>query len=224
MNAPSASASRRPLRSRGTPWSLALARRLTAWRIRPNAISASSVVWTAAAGAALTLAPRSESALVAALAYVGAALGIQLRLLANLMDGMVAVEGGLGSKTGELWNDLPDRFADVLVFAGAGYGLPLIAHGHTLGWTSAVAAVITAYVRVLGVSGGAQQHFDGPMAKQQRMATMTVACLLAAVSVALDRLWPQLILAAALLLVMVGCAVTIGRRLQRIAAEMRQRP
>ena len=43
-----------------------------------------------------------------------AALCIQLRLVCNLLDGMVAVEHGKGSPSGPIWNELPDRFADVL--------------------------------------------------------------------------------------------------------------
>jgi phosphatidylglycerophosphate synthase len=217
-----ANAARRPLASRGKPWSWALARRLTAWRVSPNLISGSSAVFTGLAGACFILAPRSSLG-AGILLYVGAAAGIQLRLLANLMDGMVAVEGGLGSKTGELWNDLPDRFADALVFVGAGYGLPGVWHGTVLGWMAAVAAIITAYVRVLGVASGTPQHFEGPMAKPHRMATMTGAALLAAVLLGVDVLWSVRVVALGLILIIAGCGVTILRRLSRIAAELHAR-
>jgi phosphatidylglycerophosphate synthase len=213
---------RRPLKSRGKPWAWTFARRLTAWRVPPNFISALSIVFGAGAGLCLALAPRVESAISAAAIYAGAAAAIQLRLLANLMDGMVAVEGGLGSKTGELWNDLPDRFADAFVFAGAAYGLPGIPHGVALGWTAAVAAIITAYTRALGAATGGGQHFVGPMAKPHRMAVMTAASLLAAGLATLDRAWPQRLLAAALTMVVLGCGVTMVRRLRRIAATLRQ--
>ena len=43
----------------------------------------------------------------------------QYGLLANLLDGLVAVEGGRRSPTGELFNEVPDRVSDVLVLAGA---------------------------------------------------------------------------------------------------------
>ncbi|HVT58420.1 MAG TPA: CDP-alcohol phosphatidyltransferase family protein [Thermoanaerobaculia bacterium] len=220
MTAQADAPARRPLRSRGAPWASALARRLTAWRVPPNLISALSVVFAAAAGLCLWLAPSAASPLGAVACYLGAAAGVQLRLLANLMDGMVAVEGGLGSKTGELWNDLPDRFADAAVLALAGYGLPGIPHGAALGWTAAMAAVITAYVRVLGAAAGAGQHFLGPMAKPHRMAAMTVASLLAAGLAAWNRFWPLRLLMATLALIVLGCAVTIARRLRRIAAEL----
>jgi len=215
---------RRPLQSRGKPWAAALARRLTTWRVAPNFISALSVVFAGAAGACLPLAVRAASPAAAALLFLATAAGIQLRLLANLMDGMVAVEGGLGSKTGELWNDLPDRFADALVFAGAAYAQPGSAWGVELGWAAAVLAVITAYVRVLGAAAGAGQHFLGPMAKQQRMATMTAACVLgAALALAGRAALAAHVLTAALALVVAGAAVTIARRLLTIAGALNAR-
>jgi phosphatidylglycerophosphate synthase len=221
---PATAVVRRPLASRGKPWAWALARRLTAWGASPNFISALSVVCAAGAGIAFIAAGRATTALAAAVCYVAAVAGLQLRLLANLMDGMVAIEGGRGSKTGELWNDLPDRFADALVFIGAGYSIPALAAGIPLGWTAAVAAVITAYVRVLGAAAGARQCFLGPAAKPHRMAAMTVAALLAAAVGFSDRTWSADVLAIALLLVVVGCAVTVCRRLVHIAADLRQRP
>lgn len=44
-----------------------------------------------------------------------AAVFIQCRLLCNLFDGMVAVEGGKSTPSGELFNDIPDRVADPLI-------------------------------------------------------------------------------------------------------------
>src|SRR5215475_6504615 len=93
--------------------------------------------------------PFSQPAMRAALLVVAAA-GIQLRLLCNLLDGMVAVEGGRGTKSGEVFNDAPDRLADVLIFVGAGYALRWPDWGSALGWAAAVVAVLTAYVRILG--------------------------------------------------------------------------
>ena len=135
---------------------------------------------------------------------VVAVCGMQLRLLCNLFDGMVAIEGGFKTKSGEFFNELPDRFSDAFIFIGDGViraGL-LPARGE-LGWAAAVLAMITAYVRALGASMGAGQHFIGPMAKQQRMALMTAACLIGA----LAPVWAQLqyVIPAALALVVVGC-------------------
>ena len=40
------------------------------------------------------------------------ALGAQLRLTANMLDGMVAIASSRTSKTGELYNEVPDRISD----------------------------------------------------------------------------------------------------------------
>lgn len=147
-----------------------------------------------------------------------AAGAIQLRLLCNLLDGMVAVEGGFKTKTGEMFNELPDRFADAFIFIGAAYSVQDFPAIRELGWAAAVFAVITAYVRTLGASIGAGQHFIGPMAKPHRMATMTIACILAA----LAPLWNPFTRAIplALAIVIVGCLITLARRCHRIAQDL----
>ena len=148
-----------------------------------------------------------------------ASCGMQLRLLCNLFDGMVAIEGGFKTAAGEIFNELPDRFADAFIFIGAAYAVPDFVWTRELGWAAAVLAVATAYVRALGASMGAGQQFCGPMAKQQRMAVMTAAC----VSGALAPLWPRLaiIIPTALGIVAAGCLVTIFRRCRRISRAMK---
>jgi phosphatidylglycerophosphate synthase len=141
--------------------------------------------------------------------------GIQLRLLCNLLDGMVAIEGGFKTKTGELFNELPDRFSDAFILIGAAYSVPAVAATRDLGWAAAVLALITAYTRALGASMGAGQHFIGPMAKQHRMAVMTAA----SASAALAPLWPDAakVIPVALALIVAGCVLTIFRRCRKIA-------
>src|SRR6185295_13029268 len=124
--------------------------------ITPNQISILSIVFAGAAGACLFFVSRADK-LGAILLLLGAAAGIQCRLLCNLFDGMVAIEGGLKSKAGEIYNELPDRFADALILIGAGYAAPTPVSGPIpwLGWLAATLAILTAYVRALGVSAGA---------------------------------------------------------------------
>jgi phosphatidylglycerophosphate synthase len=129
---------RRPLRSRNTAWAARLACLLVQAHVRPNQISLASVAASAAAGYCLLRAW-----------YPAAALLILLRLLSNLMDGMVAIEGGLGSDSGEIYNDLPDRISDALILCAAGYSLPWPAYARELGWSAALLSVMTAYIRLL---------------------------------------------------------------------------
>ncbi len=142
-----------------------------------------------------------------------AAACIQLRLLCNMLDGMVAVEGGLGSGAGDIYNELPDRIADPLLIVPAGYATGF-ALGPELGWIAGMLAVFTAYIRALGGISGLPQSFVGPMAKPHRMAAMTLGLLLAALVVPLG--WDGTILLIALTLVTVGALITAGRRTSAI--------
>ncbi len=153
---------------------------------------------------------------VAALLLAGGC--VQLRLLCNLLDGLVAVEGGLRTKTGELYNELPDRVSDVLLLASAGYATNWTGWEHDLGWAAAALAVIVAYTRALGGQIGAAQQFCGPMAKQQRMFVLTLACI--GTSVELLAGWPPRTMTVALGLVVLGSVFTMARRTARIAREL----
>jgi phosphatidylglycerophosphate synthase len=211
-------APRRYLRTRERRWAGALARGLARAGVRPNAVSVMSVVVAAAAGWCFWASARAASPVPL---LVGAAAGIQLRLLCNMLDGLLAVEGGLKSALGDIYNDLPDRLADALILVGAGYALRDQAGAVALGWAAAVLAVMTAYVRVLAGSLGATQRFLGPMAKQHRMFVMTVGALVAAVEHAMR--WPSRALVAALVIVVVGSALTTVRRTLVMAREIRAR-
>lgn len=203
----SAPDARRPLTSRNTAWARWLSRRLAATEITPNQISLASIGF-ALVGGLLLLRPDWPVALVFA------AICIQLRLLCNLIDGMVAVEGGKGTAVGALYNEIPDRIADSLLLVCAGYGVGL----PVLGWFAALAAAITAYIRVLGGSLGLKQDFRGPQAKPQRMALLTVACLATALE---DIYWSsQYAMVVALCLIAVGTVWTCVRRTRAIAAEL----
>jgi hypothetical protein len=87
-----------------------------------------------------------------------------------------------------------------------------------LGWAAAVAALFTAYVRLLGGSLGATEHFIGPMAKQHRMFTLTIGTLLAAAETMLGA--PPRVMRVALGVIVAGSIVTCCRRTLRIAREV----
>ncbi len=214
---------RRPIKSRASGWAQALARMLARAGASPNMISAASVAFAALGGALMALAGTSSSGERAA-ELIAAAACIQLRLICNLIDGMVAVEFKRGSTSGPIWNELPDRFSDTLFLAGAGafaYGSSHSAIGVSLGWIAAVLAVTTAYVRELGRGLDFPADFSGPMAKPQRMAALTVICLL---SVA-EPLWNghgEIVLTG-LMLIVIGTGLTVARRTQALAKGLAHR-
>ena len=216
----SPSTPRRELATRRARWAVTLARWLARTGVRPNAVSVGSVAFALIASSAFALAAPRTPAVRATLLFA-AAVCIQLRLLCNLLDGMLAVEEGLKSKTGDIFNDLPDRVADVAILVGAGYAVRHVVFGVTLGWAAALLAVFTAYVRLLGGSLGVTQQFIGPMAKQHRMFTLTVATLLAVVESIVDAT-PRAIWVG-LAVIVAGSIMTVIRRTGRIATEVNAR-
>jgi phosphatidylglycerophosphate synthase len=211
---------RRPLKSRDTGWARTVATALARARFSPDAISAGSMLF-AVAGAALFIAQSQADGPARAVELVLAGACVQLRLLCNLLDGMVALEHGRGSPAGPIWNELPDRIADVLFLAGAGYGAMLsgVGWGDDAGWAAAALAVLTAYVRELGRALGQSADFRGPMAKPHRMALLTAACLVAAIEPLWG--WRGQTLAIALAVIAAGAALTAARRTLGLAARLK---
>ena len=209
---------RRPIRVRNTRWAHAAAKALTRLGLQPNQISVLSVA-SAALGAAAFIGSGhcSHTWERVTLLLLGGGF-VQWRLLCNLLDGLVAVEGGLRTKTGEIYNELPDRLSDVLFLAAAGYATYWTGWERDLGWAAAAAAVIVAYVRALGGQMGAAPQFCGPMAKQQRMFTLTLACVTTSVELLLGL--PLRTMTWALAVVALGSLFTAARRTVRIAREV----
>ena len=209
---------RRPLRTRDSRWAGRLSRRLVRIGLTPNQISVLSVVFAAVAALSLYCVTWENS--YAPLFWILAAIGIQLRLLCNLMDGMLAVEGGLKTPDGDLYNEFPDRLSDPLI---------LVALGHAggdetiqlLGWLCATGALLTAAIRLNGASLTGVHDFSGPMAKPQRMALATLACLVMA---AMDYLGLSMkVLPWLVGLMTAGILVTILRRLRFLSRNLRDR-
>lgn len=206
---------RRPLKSRSTGWARTLSRSLLGLGVKPNQVSAFSVVFAVCTASALL-----NGYLPPVLAWLVAAAGIQLRLLCNLMDGMLAVEGGLKTPHGDLFNEFPDRLADMLILASLGYagGTALTI---ALGWMAACGALMTACIRMHGASLTGKHDFQGPMAKPHRMALATGTCVLMALLVGLDvKVQP---LPWILGVLVAGVAVTIIRRLKTLSRALHER-
>jgi phosphatidylglycerophosphate synthase len=212
--------SRRPLKTRATAWAKWLAGALARRRVSPNWISMSSILFAVIGGGAIFGATLLDAAPSQSAAFVFGAVCIQLRLVANMIDGMVAVEGGLGGALGDIYNEFPDRLADVLFIVPAGYVAVTgpWPGGVLLGWTAGSLALIAAYVRALGASVGARHAFHGPMAKPHRMFLLTCACIAAAVGV-YAQVGAQ-VMYVTLVLMVGGTALTIFRRLSAIAGEL----
>lgn len=207
---------RRPIEARSASWAKKTASVLVATRITPNQISVFSVFFALLGAALLVYFPTHITALV------GCALFIQLRLVCNLLDGMVAVEGGKKSALGQIYNEFPDRIADSLLIVALGYAID----SPSLGWFGALAAALTAYVRVFGASLGLPQDYRGPMAKQHRMAVLTAGCLLGAAELSLTEQTPhasQYALYLAAVVIAIGSIATCATRTRGIAVQLKGR-
>ncbi|MBB3594006.1 phosphatidylglycerophosphate synthase [Rhizobium sp. BK529] len=210
------SGDRRPLASRNTRWAGAIARWLAARAITPNQISQASMLVAAIAGGAFYVAGQTTGTLRIG-SLLLAVLFCQARLLCNLFDGMVAVEGKKAEADGPFWNEFPDRIADLMIFSGVGYGIDMPG----LGWAAGAFAVLTAYVRELGRATGSPGDFSGPMAKQHRMAVITVAGLASL----LEPLWggENEILTVGLSIITLGAALTTIRRSKTLVTNLKAR-
>lgn len=197
---------RRPIAARELKASRWAASWLVARGVSPNTISIAGMLCAVAAGEALLVTPSSPWYWLAAAAL------IQLRLLANMLDGMVAIESNTASPVGELYNEIPDRVSDSAVLIGLGYA---VGGSEVLGYAAALAALMTAYVRAMGKAAGAGHEFAGPMAKQHRMFLVTVLALYCAFAP------PMQLPTLALEVMIVGCAATVIVRLIRISRRLR---
>ncbi|WP_432799603.1 CDP-alcohol phosphatidyltransferase family protein [Poriferisphaera sp. WC338] len=174
---------RRPIATREARWSQRIAGWIAQKGVTPNLISIIGMAFGMLAG--LMFAASSKGTfgdwIIAEdvtwrvrLLFLGGALFVQMRLLCNMLDGMVAVERGMSSRVGMMLNEVPDRISDIAVLVGLGYA----ASGNVvIGFWAALVAVMTAYIRAMGkVAGGEKekQEFVGWMSKSRRMFWVTV--------------------------------------------------
>lgn len=183
--------------------------------IHPNLVSYGSIVASLGAGGCFYQAGAAPWLLIVAVGFC------YLRLWLNMLDGMVALAAGKASRTGEIVNELPDRFSDVVIFVGAGHSGLCEPLG---GYWAAIFALLTAYVGTLGQAVGVQREFSGLMSKPWRMVMMHVGAWLT-----LGLLWwgdgqirhgGLTVLDWTFVAIVTGCIQTMWIRLVRIVAAL----
>jgi phosphatidylglycerophosphate synthase len=212
--------SRRPIATRDAGWAKGFAAWLAVKNISPNTISLLSIVFAAMSLGAFWMqsqtfytcyAPQQRWMEIACL--VLAIIFIQLRLLMNMLDGMVAVEHDRKSIFGGLYNEVPDRISDTLTLLGLGFATSEFHYGWTLTWLAIFLSVMTAYIRTLGASLGTAHFFAGPMAKPHRMALICVGCIFAI-------FWKP-VFYYLLIAMNIGLVITCYRRLAKIVSALK---
>ncbi len=210
---------RREVSARRVGFFQTLAKKLVDWKLTPNQISVLSAVFATGAFFAFYSYSQSAEQPCILLLLLGI-FGIQLRLVCNLIDGLMAVEGGLKTASGEVFNDFPDRISDVVILVGAGYVAQLyLPQMLTLSWFAGVLAVMTAYVRCLGAAMTGVHDFSGPMAKQHRMFVITLGAL-GTIAESYDLLPMGLSMSLALIGMSLGTLLTVINRLMRLYRKL----
>lgn len=207
---------RRPLSTRKVQAFHKLAHFLVRIGVTPNQVSVLSAFAGGASGYLFSIANQTDAF---ASAIIGGIVFVQLRLVCNLIDGLMAVESGLKTPTGELYNDVPDRISDIAIFIGITYGARDFApSAEAWGWLATLGAVMTAYIRTLGASMNAGHFFTGPMAKQHRMFFVTLFSLAWVVEKSLNETsYAPLFL---LIIVTIGTVLTMIRRLRLVSKSL----
>ncbi len=145
---------------------LPLARKLH-W-LDPDIVSYAAVIVAAGTGWCFFKAAESPYLLIVAI------LLTFLRMTLNTIDGVMAIQRGKKTLTGEIVNALPDRYSDILVVGGIILS-PLCRDW--LGLIALASVFLVSYTGMLGKAIGVSWQHQGPMGKVERMITMMVFSL-----------------------------------------------
>ena len=188
-----------------------LVRPLAGWlvrhRVSPDAITAAGIPLALAGGTCLAVAASHPLALLA-VPFLAAA-----RLIANLLDGMVARELGVSRPLGEIWNEMADRLGDVLFIGGLSF-CPAV--DPRLAVAAVAMPLLASYVGLAAKAAGGRRGYGGIMSKPGRMGVLAVAAPLAWAAV--DLRW----LAVVAAVIALGSLVTLAQRWLAAASELRR--
>ena len=165
-------------------------------RVSPDVVTLAAIPIGAVAGAAILASPTAPVALL--LVPVAAAL----RLVCNLLDGALARRTGHVHARGELYNELGDRSADVLMLAP----VALVPGANaTAVWVGVVLALLASFTSVATRAAGGQRTYRGILSKPGRMVLLSVFAI-AVLILGPDAWWPFGPL------LVIGTALTLAER------------
>jgi CDP-diacylglycerol--glycerol-3-phosphate 3-phosphatidyltransferase len=175
-----------------------LADALVERQVNPDLLTALALLCAGVAGLCLAV----SDALPAVLLLVP--ILATMRLVLNLLDGQVARGTGTARPMGEVWNELGDRAADVLMIGALAF---VTAVGPLLAGAATVAALLASYAGITSRAVGAPRQYGGVMSKPGRMIALAVSAPLALL---LAQSWP---LTLAAFVIAVGALATLLQRL-----------
>lgn len=173
--------------------------------VRPDALTLAAVPVGALAGAAVLVSPSVPLALLLV------PLAVVARLILNLLDGALARRTGLTHARGELYNEVGDRLADVLMLASVAF-VPG-AHQVTV-LLGVTVAVLASFTSVATKAAGGTRSYRGILSKPGRMVLLTASAI--AVMIVGPQAWGPF---GPLLLI--GASLTL---LERIVLSVRELP
>ena len=138
--------------------------RLARTGVSPDALTLAALPAGAVAGIAILVSPSAPPALL----LVPAAAGV--RTLLNLLDGALARRTGRVHPRGELYNEVGDRLADVLMLAPVAFVAGAIAHAV---WAGVVLALLASFVSVATRAAGGERSYAGILSKPGRLALLS---------------------------------------------------
>ena len=215
---------RRPLRARDAGFWIPTAYFLFQRGITPNAVSIIGLAAGIIAGLLFASTSFFEPGIHQRMIWLLACAAVLFRGACNILDGVMAVETGMSTPVGLLWNEVPDRISDAAALIGAGYafgGVPV------LGWGAALVAVLVSYIRVQCRVAGLPMDYSGPMAKPMRMLVVCGAAVWTAV---VPQSWyPRWgpagewgVMVPALMLIIAGGLITVIRRTCRAVNTLQE--
>jgi hypothetical protein len=160
-----------------TQWIKNITTRLVTKGITPNEIALSSMVFAQVASFAFLLAFCFNSIWFTSCCLIIAIIGILLRLLCNVLVDMVEKEGGVHSPFSVVYHTFADRYSDVVIYLGMGYGLWMFGWSAYVGWAAALCAVINAYIDLFVKVYRLKQTFSDLITKLQPIILVIVTLL-----------------------------------------------
>jgi CDP-diacylglycerol---glycerol-3-phosphate 3-phosphatidyltransferase len=183
------------------PWYTRRLRRLVdlavALRISPDVFT---IIGVGAAGIAAVCVARGW--------WLGALVGLALRLAGANLDGAVARARGVARPWGFVLNEVGDRTSDLIVFAGLGWLAAGTGGSIALVAGAAVAATLPTFASLAAAGAGGTRPNGGPVGKTERCALVVVAAA-----------WPAT-LAVVCGIVVIGSVVTAVARLVAAHREL----
>jgi CDP-diacylglycerol--glycerol-3-phosphate 3-phosphatidyltransferase len=136
--------------------------------VRPDVLTLAAIPVGAIAGIAILVSPSAPLALLLV------PVAVVLRLILNLLDGALARRTGMIHARGELFNEVGDRLADVLMLAPVAF-VPG-AHQSTVLFGVTI-AVLASFTSVATKAAGGTRSYRGILSKPGRMALLSVTAI-----------------------------------------------